>query len=204
MSTEIKRPRGRPRQFDQNLVLDAATGVFWRKGLSATTVDDLTIAMGMNKPSFYRAFGDKEAIYRMTLDRFCGQMEQAMNATLFTENDLTKAMKAFYTAAVGVYTSGEQPLGCLMVSTAVCSAPTHPDVQTDLLNVLKVIDASFERRMENARSAGQLPKSFDCKNRARFGQALLHSLSVRARAGERQQELMGLIDAGVDLLLSRP
>jgi hypothetical protein len=132
------------------------------------------------------------------------KMEQAMNATLFTESDLTTAMKAFYTAAVGVYTSGEQPLGCLIVSTAVCSAPTHPDVQTDLLNVLKVIDASFERRMEIAWSAGQLPKSFDCKNRARFGQALLHSLSVRARAGESQQELMGLIDTGVDLLLSPP
>ncbi|HIF33901.1 MAG TPA: TetR/AcrR family transcriptional regulator, partial [Planctomycetaceae bacterium] len=57
----MKRTRGRPKQYDEDVVLHAAGEVFWTKGFNATSLDDLSVAMGMNRPSIYRAFGDKEA-----------------------------------------------------------------------------------------------------------------------------------------------
>ena len=78
----MKRSRGRPRQYDEETALRAAADVFWTKGFSATSLDDLSSAMGMNRPSIYRAFGDKEAIYRRALMQFAQGMEAAFAHTM--------------------------------------------------------------------------------------------------------------------------
>ena len=65
--------RGRPRKFDEDQALNGAMVLFWQKGLSSTSLDELAEAMNMNRPSIYNAFGNKDAIYRTTLARFCGQ-----------------------------------------------------------------------------------------------------------------------------------
>lgn len=201
MSTKIKRPRGRPRKFDEAAVLEAAAHVFWEKGFSGTSIDDLAAAMGMNRPSIYGAFGDKEAIYRRTLERFCDSMQEAMAKSLFAEPEIRKALVAFYRAALTVYLGGPKPLGCMVMSTAVCAAPSHPDVQSDLKLVLETIDDSFRSRFDAAIDAGQLPPDIDSTMRARIAQGVLHSLSVRARAGESRKRLNALIESSVDLLV---
>ena len=197
----MKQPRGRPRKFDEAVVLDAAANVFWEKGFSGTSLDDLAAAMGMNRPSIYGAFGDKEAIYRLTLERFCDVMRGAMAATLFAEPDIRKALVAFYQGALRVYLRGPKPLGCMVISTAACAAPTHPEVQSDLQTVLKLIDESFKSRFDAAVEQGQLPTDFDSTTRALIAQGVMHSLSVRARAGESRKRLKALVDSSVDLLL---
>src|SRR5580704_2974444 len=59
---------GRPRSFDPGKALQAAMKVFWRKGYEGASLSDLTKAMGINRPSLYAAFGDKEALFRKVLD----------------------------------------------------------------------------------------------------------------------------------------
>ena len=63
-------PKGRPREFDVEKALDRALKVFWRKGYEGATLADLTRAMGINRPSLYAAFGNKEALFRKVLDRY--------------------------------------------------------------------------------------------------------------------------------------
>ena len=198
----MKKTRGRPRKFDEAVVLQAATGVFWQKGLSGTSLDDLAAAMEMNRPSIYSAFGDKQSLYRQALARFCGKMSQSMADTMLAEREIGKAMRAFYHAAVDVYTTGESPLGCMVMSTATCAAPTHPEVLADLRATLRAIDGSFRRRFEKAVEDGQLEAGFESSLRAKIAQAILHTLSVRARAGESKASLNKLVRSSVDLLLS--
>ena len=64
------RPNGRPRSFDFDDALDAAMQVFWRKGYEGASLSDLTQAMGINRPSLYAAFGNKNTLFRKALDRY--------------------------------------------------------------------------------------------------------------------------------------
>src|SRR5687768_2471443 len=71
--TTLRRPSrrpGRPRAFDEQAALEAALGVFWRKGYEGASLSDLTEAMGINRPSLYAAFGNKEALFRRVLERY--------------------------------------------------------------------------------------------------------------------------------------
>ena len=63
-------PSGRTRQFDEDEALDRAMEVFWRRGYEGATLPELTAAMGINRPSLYAAFGNKEQLFRKALDRY--------------------------------------------------------------------------------------------------------------------------------------
>jgi hypothetical protein len=88
------------------------------------------------------------------------------------------------------------------MSTAVSAAVVHPDVQSDLIGVIQAIDRCMRERMEQAIADGQLPSHFDAPGRATVAQSLLHSLSLRARAGEPKANLRRLIRSGVEAVLS--
>ena len=198
----MKPSRGRPRQFDENTALEAAGNVFWTNGFSATSLDDLADAMGMNRPSIYGAFGDKEALYRRALQQFGSRMEAAMRRTLQAKSDVRNALMSFYREALAVYLSGPQAKGCLVMSTAVSVSVNHPEVQADLLEVIKTIDKSLEERFQQGINSGELAPEFDVSSRAAVAQSVLHSLSLRARAGDTKSNLNRLIRSGVELVLS--
>lgn len=196
----MKQSRGRPRKYDEYEVLEAAGLVFWDRGYSGTSLDDLSSAMGMNRPSIYRAFGDKEAIYRTTLMRFGRKMEQAFKQSMLTDEHMKVRLKNFYERALEVYLGGDHAKGCMVMSTAVAAATQHPDIQADLLGVIRDLDGKLLQQFEQAAALGQIDSSLDASGLALMAQSLLHSLSLRARAGETRERLMHLIEGGVDLL----
>lgn len=138
-SSERQRNRGRPREFDEDAVLEAASQVFWTNGFNTTSLDQLADAMNMNRPSIYRAFGDKEALYRRVLSWFSQHMKSATQQTLFSHEDISVALEQFFKSAL-FYISGNQAKGCLALSTTVCASVNHPDIRQDLLNTIKDID----------------------------------------------------------------
>lgn len=196
----MKKARGRPRKYDENEALEAAGQVFWHKGYSATSLDDLADAMGMNRPSIYRAFGDKESIYRQVLLRFCQQMESSYGQTMLGNEDIRLKLKKFYKLALNLYTDGDQGKGCLVMSTAVAAATCHPNIQSDLLNVIRGLDDKFTQQFQQAMDAAEIGSTISAEHRGAIAQSLLHSLSLRARAGELQSQLLRLIDSGVELI----
>jgi AcrR family transcriptional regulator len=191
----MTKQRGRPKLYDATSALEAAATVFWSKGFSGTSLDDLSAAMDMNRPSIYRAFGDKESIYRQALDQFASHMEEGFRRTLLHEPDIRVGLKKFYREALEIYTSGDSALGCMVMCTAPAAAVSHPEVQADLLSVIQEIDAKLLVRVEKAMADGQVPKTQDGKLLGKLIQAVLHTLAIRARAGESKASLRKFADS---------
>lgn len=195
-------PRGRPRQFDEDKALLGAMQVFWRKGLAATSLDDLAQAMEMNRPSIYNAFGNKDEIYRKSLARFCGQLDQGLQTLLEENPNLEEGLIAFFNQAIDVYCGNNPQLGCLMVCTAPAEALSHPEVGEDLKSLIRTLDDKIMQRLKLAQIEGQLTATVDTRLAAQLLQATLHTLAIRARAGASRSGLRKLSRYAVTTLLA--
>ncbi len=201
-STKLeKRARGRPRAYDADDALDHATDAFWLCGYSGTSLDALSDATGMNRPSLYAAFGDKHGLYLSTLARYVEGGVQAMQHALREDIPLAQALQRVYDSALALYLpAGSEPRGCFLIGTAVVEAKTDDDVRTTLAQGLKSFDRAFEQRMRRAQADGELSEDVDAAVLARVASAILHSLALRSRAGDSRASLRATAAEGVMLI----
>lgn len=200
-STESKG-RGRPRAYDPQAALQQALGVFWNTGYSGASLDSIATAAGMNRPSLYAAFGDKHALYIKALDQYWETAHAAMRAAL-TDPGLTleQALTGFYEGQLAIYFSGDgQPRGCFAIGTATTEAVENQQIRDVLSLRLSQLDADLETRLQTAIDAGELRSGTDAAARAVLASSLLHSISIRARAGKSRNELTGLMRDAVHVI----
>jgi AcrR family transcriptional regulator len=191
-----KRPRGRPRAYDPDEALAKAMGAFWDGGYAGTSLDEISAATGMNRPSLYAAFGDKQAIYLKAIERY--RAGPAVGEALAGGRTLREALRRVYKAALSIYLAGDQGArGCFVIGTAATEAVTNPLVREQLAGVLHDVDEAFEKRIKRAKDEGELPADADPKALAAIASATMHSLAIRARAGEKRRTLEAIAEAGV-------
>jgi AcrR family transcriptional regulator len=199
-----RRTAGRPREFDEGKALAAARSVFLDKGLAASTLDDLTAAMKINRPSLYAAFTDKEALYLRTLDGYVQEMQVMAGAALADAPTLRLALKRFYGGAIEVYTSGgAHAVGCYIVCSAIPEAVCNERVRAKAAGVLRFIDSALEQRFRQAIDDGELPAQAAPAALAALAGGILHSLAVRARGGAKRKELDALAANAIQMFTKR-
>lgn len=194
--------RGRPRAYDPQTALQQALGVFWSTGYSGASTDSIATAAGMNRPSLYAAFGDKHALYIKALEQYWESASAAMQEAL-TDKDLTleQALMGFYEGQLSIYFSGEgQPRGCFAIGTATTEAVEDSAIREVLADRLSRLDADLETRLRAAVSAGELKDDVDPAALAVLASSLLHSISIRARAGKSRAELTELARNAVNVI----
>jgi len=193
--------RGRPRAFDPDVALAQAVDAFWDAGFAATSLDDLTEATGMNRPSLYGAFGDKQALYRKAFDVYCERTRLAFAAVFSGDEPLRAALRNVYNTAIAIYLSGDNgPRGCFIIGTAVAQAVTDPDIRAALADVLREIDDAFRARIARARRIGELPADADPAKLAKLASASLYSMTIHARAGAGRPALEAIAEAAVEII----
>ncbi|HKX08737.1 MAG TPA: TetR/AcrR family transcriptional regulator [Stellaceae bacterium] len=193
--------RGRPRAYDPDQALAQATAAFWDAGYSATSLDDLSAATGMNRPSLYGAFGDKRALYLKSIEGYRTMAQAAMQKSLRYEGSLREALGELYDRAISLYLSGEHGArGCLLTSTAATEAVMDPDIRRAARAALEEIDAAFEARIRYGRDHRDLPRSADPAMLGKLASAILHTLSIRARTGAPRALLEAIAGSGVELI----
>ena len=201
MRSSTYMARGRPKKYNEDEALNSAMLLFWQKGLAATSLDDLSTAMNMNRPSIYNAFGNKDAIYRKSLARFRAQLELALQGTLDGSKGINAELEAFFYTAISVYCSNDPSLGCLVVCTAPSEAISHPDVGSDLQDLTAMLDKALENRLISAKENDEVPKDLDTELTAKLLQATLQTLALRARAGATATSLRKLAKYSVATLV---
>src|SRR6185295_757607 len=125
---EAKR-RGRPRAYQPEVALGKALDLFRKDGFAATSLDDLSAATGMNRPSLYGAFGDKRELFIKSYRRYREDARTAMGDIFRDELPIRKRLERIYAVALNIYLSGESgPRGCFTVMTAASEAVHDPDI----------------------------------------------------------------------------
>jgi AcrR family transcriptional regulator len=193
MEKTEKRPRGRPRAYEPDVAMRKAADAFWKAGYSGTSLDDLSAATGMNRPSLRAAFGDKHAIYMRALADYWGIKFAVMKVALAGPGALPDVLMRVYDAALDIYFSGDEHVrGCFVVGTAITEALGDPEIQDVVTGGFRKLDADFETRLREARDAGELKKSADVEALAMLVSATMHTIAIRARAGSSRDELRKL------------
>src|SRR5436305_9184127 len=115
--------RGRPRAYQPEVALGKALDLFRRGGFAATSLDDLSAATGMNRPSLYGAFGDKRELYIKSYESYRDRARQRMGEVFSVERPLREMLQGIYGIALDMYLSGKDgPRGCFTVMTATSEA----------------------------------------------------------------------------------
>ena len=198
-STKV-RGRGRPRAFDADVAVTAAERTFLRQGYSATTIDDLSLAMGINRPSLYAAFEGKEALYQRALQVYADRMG-ALFADALKERTLPKALRRLYSVALDAYVSQDgDAVGCMVACTAVTEAVSNTAVKEKTKSVMDDIDDLVARRIEKAIDDGDLPGTVNAKALSRLAVGVLHTLAMRSRAGTSRRVLDQMATDAVAML----
>jgi AcrR family transcriptional regulator len=188
----------RPREFDEDDVLDRALATFWEHGYEGTSIDDLVAATGLGRASLYGAFGDKERIFARALERYCARMGDALE-TGEDEPSARAALGRLLRALVLKSSPKSGPRGCFLLSTAIGGdAPSgareaYADYTTRLERVLIAL-------VQCGQESGEFTQAADAQSVGRMLAVLLQGIAAGARAGRSKAQLEAALETALELV----
>lgn len=193
MLEKVNKLRGRPRVFDMDEALDKALEIFWKRGFEGASIAELTETLGINKPSLYAAFGNKEELFKKALSRYVAGpvafIQEAINQPTAYE-----VAQSFLIKAVEFFTNTKHPKGCLIVQAAL-SVSTDSLLVQDLLTKYRFsYEQQLAKRFEKAKEEGDLPTDANAETLAKFLSTLHQGMSVQVTSGASKGELMEIVE----------
>lgn len=182
---------GRHREFDVEKALDGVLCVFWRKGYEGASYSDLTEAAGVERPALYSAFGNKEAMFRKALARYCERYMEFIPAALNLPTAREAALH-FLHATVDLNTRFPEHTGCLGINGVLAGSDEAEPIRQALIDFRKDGQRQFRERFEQARRDGDLPETADPDALATFVLTVAQGIAVQAKAGTRRERLLSV------------
>lgn len=184
---------GRPREFNVDKALDRALKVFWRKGYEGASLPELTKAMGINRPSLYAAFGNKEALFQRAIERYQDGPGAHVKCAL-AEPTARAVIERWLRGGVVLITAPGQPAGCFMVQGALACGDSSQRVRREMAKRRAAAETALRERLEQAQREGDLPRGYEPASLAKYVMAVMHGMAVQANGGASRAELMQVVD----------
>ena len=190
----------RPREFDENAVLDAAVQCFWSRGYEATSIRDLIENTGLTGASLYNAFGDKKSLYQRALDHY---VEGSIGDRIRRCEKLPPldGIDAFFEEIVRRSLTDRDRKGCMLVNASLETAPHDPAFRKAVTQVLSRIETFFLTRIEGGQFEGSIGRSLPAPLLAQHLLAVLMGIRVLARVRPERALLEGAVASAMALLL---
>lgn len=188
---QVTPPLGRPREFETEKALDRAMQVFWRKGYLGTSLSDLTEAMGINRPSLYAAFGNKESLFRKVLDRYSKGPSNYLTESLL-EPTARAVVEQIFQGVVNLLSDSQTPTTCLWVHGALSCGddPLREEFFAQRAVGLSMLSERFKRAI----AEGDLPVDTDAEALAKYVQTVNFGLTVQSSTGATRNELLQIVE----------
>jgi AcrR family transcriptional regulator len=188
---------GRPREFDAETALDQAMEVFWRHGYEGSTIAQLTEAMGINPPSLYACFGNKEGLLKAALDRYTRLRGEWMEEVLAapTAREVTARLLM---GIADKQTDPANPPGCLLVQGGIACGSGSENVPFELAARRAQNEEQLRDRFIRARAEGDLKPASDPAALARYVFAVSVGMGVMASSGADREALRQVAAVAID------
>jgi AcrR family transcriptional regulator len=184
---------GRPREFDADKALDQALNVFWRNGYEGASIADLTSAMGINPPSLYAAFGNKEGLFRKALDRYVQRGTEFWNEAQ-AQPTARGMLEHLLHGKADFLTQANNPPTCMLDRSAMTCSEADKAMQQELAALRSNFEIALRERFQAAKAAGEMSADMQPDDYARYIMTVLEGMSVRAAGGATREELHKIAD----------
>lgn len=202
---DAPKKRGRPRAFEPEVALAKAMDTFRDGGFAATSLDDLSEAMGINRPSLYGTFGDKRELFLKAYERYRAEMAATFAPAFDPALTLRQMLEKIYATALDVYLAGENgPRGCFTVMTATSEAMADPEIRPLVQKALGSTQRTLAKRFQAAVETGELPPTANVQILSQIAASTVEALAIRSRARVSRGELEIIAKGTVDLVCGMP
>ncbi len=192
----------RPREFEENEVLDAALDVFWTKGYEGTSVQDLVDATGLGRASLYGAFGDKQALFARTIERY-RDLTRVEERLLADEPSVRKGLETLFKSWLDLTCARRGPRGCYFLLVGTTCEMADKESRTVITERVIEVERMIERAIRRGQASGELVTDREPAAVARFLLVMLQGLATAARAGWARGKLEAVIPETLDQLMAR-
>lgn len=195
---------GRKRSFDKNKALDTAMKVFWSNGYAGTSLTDLTSALGINKPSLYAAFGNKEQLFLASLAHYIEHYGTPSLNELSESPDLSfrQRLENYLQAQIGLISGELSPKGCFIVNS--CCESDGGEMSAEMNHSIQNFGAGFEKTLremfKTEQKNGGIDAAVDTNSMATFILSFMYGQAVMAKRGKSQKELAANIQHALDMM----
>jgi AcrR family transcriptional regulator len=171
--------------------------LFWRQGYESTSISDLTSAMGITAPSLYAAFGDKERLYMEAVGRYMSGLGDA-GSILAGEATARGAIERLLGAAAIEFTNTkDHPPGCMVVASAINGSPQSAHLQAAIRGCRLEVEARITAKIKHGVRDGELPPRTNAAALGKFYMTVMHGMTIQARDGATQKELLAVARAAM-------
>lgn len=194
---------GRPREFDREQALLKARDLFWRQGYEGTSMSDLVAELGIASARIYKAFGSKELLFREAIASYENHEGGFAERAFSEETGVRAAIKRLLEDAVALYSRGDLPQGCMVVSSAASVSAENSGIKTWLAEHRLLRTQGIIERLQLAVKNGELPADTDADSLGDYFAVFLHGLSIQARDGVTKERLLAAVDVALSALDGR-
>ena len=183
----------RPREFDIDDVLEKAMQAFWSGGYAATSLADLTSAMGISKSSFYETFGSKHELFLATIERYGDTAAERTVGVLENSPYAKGAIATVFEYVIDAATTEGERRGCFINNCAVESASHDADVASRVVTCMTRLETAFESAVGRGQEAGDIATDHNPKALARFLTCNMQGLISTAKANPDKEKLNDIV-----------
>lgn len=179
----------RTKEFDEKNVLEKAMNLFWTKGFSGTSAQNLVNGLGISRSSLYDTFGDKHLLFIKSLEYYRENMAGKLIRMINESTDIEDTVRRIFQTIVNESLSDKLSKGCFMVNSTVELAPNDAQISAIIDANTQDIEDSFYRIIKKGQQLGTIPEGSSARSLSRFLFNTITGLRVLAKTKRMNREV---------------